>query len=440
MLEPSVHAAEVGYRDYTPKQLTNAASNNNNQGESESTTSFPRPLILPGDDLSEDPRYPGQSLRSWLRGGHRNEVTSRRNVIYVVSAPTISEDVKMMAQWTQPDANKGRNKTGKSRAAAPGIEGIEAYLGAFYTGMKIARLLPAFSYMSWDEAGSSKEKSQSIPRYIGLRRKDEVIGIRARPCPDGMFKAQLNMNDILDSAISALPDDAYALLLLVYHDLYEDEEDDFCCGRAYGGSRVAVVSSARYNPIFDGIQGVERVHAWPASHCEMYVNSMVEAFAEPRKKTGKKRKIGSTTKTPKTESFTSSPSHEVAGPIHVAVKAHQSLCASVEDSSSENLSNLWTARVCRTASHELGHCFGMDHCVYYACVMQSTASLAEDVRQPPYLCPVDSAKLLRATGATEAEHYAALVMVCESRSDTHMFAALGAWAKARLEELERRAA
>ena len=65
-----------------------------------------------------------------------------------------------------------------------------------------------------------------------------------------MFKAQLNLNDILDAAISALPEDAYALLLLVQKDLFEEEKDDFCCGRAYGGSRVAVASSARQNPIF----------------------------------------------------------------------------------------------------------------------------------------------------------------------------------------------
>ena len=76
----------------------------------------------------------------------------------------------------------------------------------------------------------------------------EAIGIRFRACADGAFLYQLDLNDILDVVISVLPVDAYAFLLLVEHDLYENEDDDFCCGRAYGGSRCAIVSMARYNP------------------------------------------------------------------------------------------------------------------------------------------------------------------------------------------------
>ena len=54
---------------------------------------------------------------------------------------------------------------------------------------------------------------------------------------------------------------------------------------------------------------------------------------------------------------------------------------------------LWLTRVCKTASHELGHCFGFDHCTYLACIMQSTSCLAEDARQPPYLCAICEVKL-----------------------------------------------
>ena len=435
LLEVSDHAREVGYRHYTAKQLSNAAGNS--KSGAELTTSFPRPLVLPGDDLSEDPRYPGQSFRSWIREPHRNEVTSGRNVIYVASPPASSEDVKMMDQWALPNYKKKGQNMANPRAAPPGVDDIEDFLGAFYTGMKTARLSPAFSFARWEKPGSSKANRQTVPRYIGLRRKDEVVGIRARPSPDGMFKAQLNLNDILDAAISALPEDAYALLLLVHQDLYEDEEDDFCCGRAYGGSRVAVVSSARYNPSSDEVQKVERVHAWPASHCEAYINANCASVAVTKERPSKKRRIE--TSIVIADSISNPPSsNDEPGPIHAAVEAHHMLIQTNTSSTAEDLNGLWTARVCRTASHELGHCFGMDHCVYYACLMQSTASMAEDVRQPPYFCPVDLAKLLRATGATEAEHYGALADFCDARSTTHMFAALSAWVKARLPELERR--
>jgi archaemetzincin len=53
----------------------------------------------------------------------------------------------------------------------------------------------------------------------------------------------------LDAAI--LPDGAYALLFLVHQDLFKSPEDEFVYGRAYGASRVAVVSMARYNPSLD---------------------------------------------------------------------------------------------------------------------------------------------------------------------------------------------
>ena len=252
-----------------------------------------------------------------------------------------------------------------------------------------------------------------------------------------MFKAQLNLNDILDAAISALPDNAYALLLIVHHDLFEDEDDEFCCGRAYGGSRVAVVSSSRYNPLLDEVQAVEREHAWPASHCAAYVNAMCET-ASDRPRPSKKSKKSDATTTPK-EKEASAPipsERKESSPMQAAISAHHSLRPNY--SSPENHHNLWLGRLCRTASHELGHCFGMAHCVYYACVMQSTASLPEDARQPPYLCPVDLAKLLRATGASEAEHYAALGEFCRTREDTNLFAALGAWIKARLVLLDAR--
>ena len=433
LLKPSDHACKAGYRDYTSKQLSNAAGNS--KGVAELIASFPRPLVLPGDDLSEDPRYPGQSLRSWIREPHRNEVVSERNVIYVASPPAISVEVKMMEQWAFTEYKKGQNMADLG-AAKPGVDDIEGFLGAFYTGMKTARLSPAFSFVSWEKAAPSKANRQMIPRSIGLRREDEVVEIRTRPPPDRMFEAQLNLNDMLDAAISALPEDAYALLLLVHHDLYEDEDDDFCCDRAYGGSHVAVVSSARYNPWFDEVQRVERVHAWPASHCKAYVNAACGSAAVTKKRPSKKRKLETTIAKAESKSIPSL-SNDTLGPIHAAVEAHHVLLQRNTFTTAKSLNDLWTARVCRTASHEIGHCFGMDHCVYYACVMQSTASLAEDARQPPYLCPVDLAKIQRATGATEAEHYAALADFCDAWDTTNMFAALNAWAKARLQELDK---
>ena len=92
---------------------------------------------------------------------------------------------------------------------------------------------------------------------------------------------------------------------------------------------------------------------------------------------------------------------------------------------------LWLGRVCRTASHELGHCFGIDHCVYYACAMQGTASIQEDARQPPYLCPVDLAKVCHATGADMEQRYKTLSRFCDKHGGS-FFDSFSRWIGIRL--------
>ena len=185
-LEPSAHATEAGYRDYTLQQLANA-SGRGKKGAGP-TTSFPRPLVLPGDDLSEDPRCPPQSLRSWLRLPERNEVTSRRNIIYVASPPVIGGDVKMMEEWADPQSSgSGTISEVQEGLTAQSLraEDMEAYLRAFFTGMTVSRLSPGFTFTSWDDPRKSKAKSKAksrvIPDLVGLQRRDEVIDIRARP-------------------------------------------------------------------------------------------------------------------------------------------------------------------------------------------------------------------------------------------------------------------
>ena len=68
--------------------------------------------------------------------------------------------------------------------------------------------------------------------------------------------------------------------------------------------------------------------------------------------------------------------------------------------------------------------------------MQGSASIIEDARQPPYLCPVDLAKVLRATGADDKiqERYRALEEFCKRFSEVHLFEAFGKWIEGRMVE------
>jgi len=61
--------------------------------------------------------------------------------------------------------------------------------------------------------------------------------------------------------------------------------------------------------------------------------------------------------------------------------------------SQEGLLNTLLKRSCRVCVHEIGHMFGIRHCVYYDCVMSGSNHLDESESKPLHLCPVDLRKL-----------------------------------------------
>lgn len=445
ILTPSPNAAVAGYVRPTHKGLT-AKRKRSENSDTLLVASCPAPLVLPGGELALDPQHPPQSVQSWQREKHRNPVTNQRNVIYVAAPPNIDLEVSHFNSSTHANSYSQAKQSAPSQGTgfvnnAPSVKDLVDYLAAFYHPLPVKTLPTRLNYTSWETETISPgtrptrpsrklrpKKPKPISSAIAVRTSTEVIRIRirTRPSSDSIFPFQLNLDDLLDVAISVLPSDAYALLLLVSQDLYED--DIFVCGRAYGGSRVAVVSSARYNPSLDDKHGVDRVHAWPASHCKRHIEACSSAAASspPRSRSLEKKKSTSKGAAPSSpiilspESIRFSPSHF---PLQLALYNHTA--------NTPPLSLLYLIRVALTSAHELGHCFGLDHCVYYACCMQGSASLAEDARQPPYLCPVCEEKVLLATGADGRERLRRL----EDVSRQWGWGALGGWVKGRLEEM-----
>lgn len=349
----------------------------------------------------------------------------------------------------------------------PDVGGISRYLEAFYHPLPVKVLPPkqGLRFAAWEGENDSvmeispeqfaqerttkrkvKEKTKAkvdseakpiytTPKHIALNTPTESIRIRTRPRAKGApYSHQLNLNDVLDAALSILPSDAYALLLLVTQDLFEDDDDDFVCGRAYGGSRIAVVSMARYDPRLDEMQGVDELHGgWPVGGCEEFVRGRcregdgeggwgeemgmgvmtrrrvrrngegdgqgmdgVERMAEGKREGG--------------DFMYTDINHNEDSlfPLQAALAAYLSLPphSTSKVPSASALSALWISRVSKCSSHELGHCLGLDHCVYYACVMQGSASVAEGERQPFYLCPVCESKVNRAVGTSTEERRA----------------------------------
>lgn len=391
---------------------------------------FPEPLVLPDDALAWDAEDP-QSLRSWKTHNKETPVTSRRKTIYVIPPPEITKEVRLiLAGGEKPVVPpKYRLKDVPEDLPFPAMDDLCEYLRAFYHNMEVKIYEPKFRWKLWDS------KTSTVPaNRIGLvspGRSEVMTAVGYRPSPDGIAKVQLNLNDILDAYIDRVPSDAYAMVMMVDHDLYEDEEDDFCCGRAYGGSRIAIVTSFRYHPMLDGYSKIDLEHMWPASHCQAYIDNL----CAPKKKSTKRAK------SPQPIQVT-----DETSPLGAAVEASKD---TLKPKSREDLIGLWFSRTARTLSHELGHCLRFGHCVYYACVMQGTASVTEDVRQPPYLCPVCLAKLSSAlcwsvgTGAVLEmqrvyikERYEALRDYCEKWKSIGMFGGWKAWIEGRLEQME----
>ena len=62
-------------------------------------------------------------------------------------------------------------------------------------------------------------------------------------------------------------------------------------------------------------------------------------------------------------------------------------------------------RACKVLSHETGHMFGLQHCIYYDCVMNGSNGMRETDDQPQRLCPVCLRKLHLATGFDAVRRY-----------------------------------
>ena len=245
--EPSLHADEIGFRRPTAQQRATAAGKKKQDTDEGLKQTFPAPLVLPGDDLSFDTRCPPQSLLSWVREKERNQVTPVRNVVYLAASPDIQPDMDFVHSWTKPQIQGNVGTTGASTKStdvlSPDAKHVLEYLEAFYHGMNVKMLPPGLlRFTRWDDADLSSFRAKANPKepkYIGLTTVTETVGIRTRASKDGIFKCQLNLDDLLDTAISILPDDAYALLMLVGHDLFEDEDDDFCCGMLTFWSKIS---------------------------------------------------------------------------------------------------------------------------------------------------------------------------------------------------------
>ena len=66
---------------------------------------------------------------------------------------------------------------------------------------------------------------------------------------------------------------------------------------------------------------------------------------------------------------------------------------------------------CSTLTHEICHTFGLEHCIYYTCLMNGCNNMEEAKKQPLYECPVCLRKLQYTIGFDILERYKKMLNV-----------------------------
>lgn len=102
---------------------------------------------------------------------------------------------------------------------------------------------------------------------------------------------------------------------------------------------------------------------------------------------------------------------------------------SFEDVGERDEDQVALKRACKVLTHEMGHMFGIKHCIHYECNMNGANSLREADSTPMHLCPVCLRKLQRAIGFDPTARYQGL----EKFYRVHEFADEGDWVGERIE-------
>jgi archaemetzincin len=90
-------------------------------------------------------------------------------------------------------------------------------------------------------------------------------------------------------------------------------------------------------------------------------------------------------------------------------------------------------RSCKVLAHEMTHMFGVQHCIYFHCLMNGSNHLAESDARPMHLCPVDLHKLQESIGFDVVERYRRLLQFYQSAGFTEE----ASWLSRRLDFITR---
>ncbi len=100
-----------------------------------------------------------------------------------------------------------------------------------------------------------------------------------------------------------------------------------------------------------------------------------------------------------------------------------------DDLGPEEARQLILHRAIKVMAHEIGHMFGIEHCIYFECVMNGANHMEEADSRPMHLCPIELRKLWDSVGFDIRARYRALSEFYAA----HDFPADAAWTRLRAE-------
>jgi len=263
------------------------------------------------------------------------------------------------------------------------------YTKAFYTGCQVSFLPVANITQRFTKEDRTKEK----PKFYWLQEDEKhEYEIKGR-YDKNTKKRQLNVNPILDllanirkkREFQRTHNDCFCIMCVTLEDLYDDHPDLFVAGMANGGSKVAVFSFARYAPHVSETMSVE--HWWDWN----FQNSNKPQKSKKKKQSQKENQ-------------------EEEGERTKEYRAE------------------WLKRSVKLLVHELGHLYGIGHCIYFDCIMNGSGHLEEDFRQSLHLCPIDLKKLtFRLPNFDPLIWYQNLLKFYKEQNQTNVFQSEQTW-------------
>jgi predicted Zn-dependent protease len=215
--------------------------------------------------------------------------------------------------------------------SGPALDGIIEYVSAFF-----CREVVQLDYVHL-RPNPGRPARKSVVWKTGTHECEIAGRISAN---DSTPRFQCHVDGLL-TEIAAVRDDgsyngqeisnAFALIGVTMSDLFSGDTDLFIAGMAAGGSKVAVLSLARYHP---------HVKMCPF-HWDDF-SFMPSASAYSYHEDNKKRRAGGVTSAP------------------------------LFDSLSQKSKGEYIRRAGKLIVHEICHVYGIDHCIHYHCLMNGT--------------------------------------------------------------------